>query len=147
MKYKELKKENINNLSKYLDSNMCLIGIFNDMCAHCIIMRPEWNCLKTKIKNINGDGILLEINSKYINLINNPNFTNKINGYPSIFLYKNGILIKEYSGDRTCENMLSFIKPYIIYRKNKNVQKSVQKILKGNKKYKNIKSTNKVKKY
>ena len=82
------------------------------MCIHCQNMKPEWELLKNKLKKIKSKCALLEIDSNYLDSIENAELKNNIKGFPSILLFKNGKLLKEFSGDRTSNMLYNFLKPY-----------------------------------
>ena len=96
-----------------LSKKTCIIGVFSKQCIHCQNMKPEWAVLKNKLKNLKGNGILLEIDSNQVNNIDYSPLTNSINGLPALMVFKNGKLKKEYKGDRSSNDMLKFFKPYL----------------------------------
>ena len=103
-----------NNINLLLKKNICFIAVFSKVCIHCENMKPEWNKLVNKLEKINCNAILLEIDADYLNNINDNNLISQVNGFPSILIYKNNKVIKNYNGNRSLNDMFKFFKPYII---------------------------------
>ena len=124
MKIFELKNSmfDVNKIQKILKSKVCLIAIFSKDCIHCINMKPEWEQLKKKVKKINSDIVLLEIDSLVLNILNLTSLNNLINGLPTIMILKNLKKIKEYSGNRTSSDMLKFLKSHTRSLKSKTIK-------------------------
>lgn len=132
MKIVKLNNTNFKKFGKYLNSNICFVGIFSKNCIHCKMIQPEWEKLKKQLKKKKCNGVLLEVDSNQLNYINYSSFNNNINGFPTIALYKNGKIVKEYDGNRTSNNMYKFLQPYLIYNKtirNKKTTKNTRKLL------------------
>ena len=115
-----MKYINANNIDKkklisILNTNICLIGVFNEYCIHCKMMKPEWNKFKNlDIKKKRQKNIyIIEIDNNLLNNLNIDYISKHVNGYPSILLSDNGRFVKEYNNDRTHDNMLKFIYNYI----------------------------------
>lgn len=144
----ELNSQNFNkdNIKELLSKKICMVGIFSKFCIHCQNMKPEWMRLKNKLKNTKCNGILLEIDSDQLNYLDYPILNNNIKGYPSIMLFKNGKLKKEYNGNRSSNDMFKFFKPHMLILKNNN-NKSVKSNSKNNRKNKskNNRKNNKTK--
>tara|TARA_B100000989_G_scaffold295080_1_gene275365 strand:+ start:63 stop:479 length:417 start_codon:yes stop_codon:yes gene_type:complete len=125
MKIIELKNNAFNkkNIEELLKKKICLVGVFSKLCIHCKNMKPQWEYLKTKLKNAKCNGLLLEIDSDQLNYIDYSSFKNSIKGFPSIMVFKNGKLAKEYNGNRTSNDMFKFFKPYMVMLDNKTIKK------------------------
>ena len=121
MKIIELKNPtfNKNNIQQLLEKKICLVGVFSKLCIHCNNMKPQWNMLKKRLKKGNCNGLLLEIDSDQVNNIDYDSLTNSVKGLPTIMIFKNGKLLREYSGDRTSSDMFKFFKPYLVFVNNK----------------------------
>ena len=109
-----------NKIKQLLTKKVCLVGVFSKLCIHCQNMKPQWDYLKTKLKNANCNGLLLEIDSDQLNYVDFSSLRNSIKGFPSIMVFKNGKLAKEYNGNRTSNDMFKFFKPYMVLINNKN---------------------------
>lgn len=112
----ELDKQNLEKkyIHQLLKQKICLIGVFSKLCIHCKSMKQEWNFLKKKLKNKKCNGLLLEIDSQQLNYIDYSSLNKSINGFPSIMIFKNGKLVKEYNGNRKQTDMFKFFKPYLV---------------------------------
>jgi thioredoxin-like negative regulator of GroEL len=121
----ELNKKNVEKdyIHKLLKEKICLIGVFSKLCIHCKLMKQQWKMLKKKLKSTNCNGLLLEIDSEQLNYIDYSSLTKSINGYPSIMIFKNGKLIKEYNGNRKHKDMFKFFKPYLVLTNGKTYKK------------------------
>lgn len=121
----ELNKKNVEKdyIHKLLKEKICLIGVFSKLCIHCKLMKQQWNFLKKKLKNKKCNGLLLEIDSQQLNYIDYSSLNKSINGFPSIMVFKNGKLVKEYNGNRTQKDMFKFFKPYLVLTNGKTYKK------------------------
>ena len=126
-------KEKIQEL---LSKKICLVGVFSKLCVHCINMKPQWQFLKKKLQNSKYNGVLLEIDSEQLNYIDYSSLTNSINGLPSIMVFKNGKLKKEFKGKRLTNDMFKFFKPYLVLP-GKRSSDRLKKTVKGLKRLKN----------
>lgn len=86
--------------------NMC--GVFSNSCGHCEAMKPEWNKLKSVISREHGNGSLVEIDSDVLHDLDYHPLKEKIYGFPTIIVLRNGIPKMEYSGNRSFEDMYGF---------------------------------------
>jgi thioredoxin domain-containing protein 5 len=129
MKIIELKNPtfNKNNIQQLLEKKICLVGVFSKLCIHCNNMKPQWNMLKKRLKKSNCNGLLLEIDSDQVNNIDYDSLTNSVKGLPTIMIFKNGKLLREYSGDRTSNDMFKFFKPYLVFVNNKTRKRKSKK--------------------
>ena len=129
MKIIELKNPtfNKNNIQQLLEKKICLVGVFSKLCIHCNNMKPQWNMLKKRLKKSNCNGLLLEIDSDQLNNIDHDSLTNSVKGLPTIMVFKNGTLLREYSGDRTSSDMFKFFKPYLVFVNNKTKRRKSKK--------------------
>ena len=152
---------NPDNFGKYKDQlhnimskpNMC--GVFSNSCGHCEAMKPEWNKLKSVISSNHGNGSLVEIDSNVLPEFDYQPLREKISGYPTILVLKNGIPKMEYSGNRSFEDMYSFFNknvnntpPPSASNKNesKKIKKSIRKARKKRRKSKKQKGGTIIKK-
>ena len=101
---------NVNEHSSSLLNNgseECLLLIHSPSCGHCKAMEPEWKKLEDKINTIPEEIIIISIEGEHIDKFN-PKFS--VNGYPSIFyLNKDGSVKKNYSGDRSMDDLFNFL--------------------------------------
>ena len=123
-------------IQELLYKKVSLIGVFSKMCIHCQNMKKEWKNLKSKLKESKYNGLLLEIDSEQVNYIDNLSLSNSIKGFPSIMLFKNGKLKKDYKGNRTTNDMFNFLKPYMVLSQKTKKTKKTKKYRKTKKKIK-----------
>lgn len=115
MKVYEINPENFGKYKHMLPGilkqpNMC--GVFSQSCGHCQSMKPAWSKLKSKIAGTPGEGSLIELDSNVIPQIDHP-LRQKISGYPTILIIRQGIPKMEYSGNRTFEDMYDYFKKHV----------------------------------
>jgi len=105
-----------------------LLGVFSDGCGHCQQMKPQWEQLKERMCDKKNTAGLIELDSRVVPNIDNELIKQKINGYPTILIIKNGKPLQEYNGDRSTDNMYRFCKQHLFnkYRKS-NSARSTQK--------------------
>ena len=108
-----------NKIKQLLTKKVCLVGVFSKLCIHCQNMKPQWDYLKTKLQKSKCNGLLLEIDSDQLNYVDFSSLRNSIKGFPSIMVFKNGKLAKEYNGNRTSNDMFKFFKPYMVLNNDK----------------------------
>ena len=107
------------NFGKYKDDfkniikkpNMC--GVFSKSCGHCEMMKPAWNQLKSKVAGTPGLGSLIEIDSQVLPQLGYQPLQNKVSGYPTILIIKEGIPKMEYSGNRSFDDMFSYFNKHM----------------------------------
>lgn len=116
-----------NKIKQLLTKKVCLVGVFSKLCIHCQNMKPQWEYLKTKLRNSKCNGLLLEIDSDQLNYVDFSSLKNSIKGFPSIMVFKNGKLAKEYNGNRTSNDMFKFFKPYMVLMDNKTTKNNTKR--------------------
>ena len=121
-------------IQELLSKKVCFIGVFSKMCIHCQNMKSQWQYLKSKLKKSKCNGVLLEIDAEQLNYIDYSSLKDSIKGFPSIMVFKNGKLKKDYKGNRTGNDMFKFFKPYMVLLNGKKTRKSKSKQLKKKKK-------------
>ena len=114
-------------IKELLSKKICLIGVFSKMCIHCQNMKSQWQYLKSKLKKSKCNGVLLEIDAEQLNYIDYYPLKDSIKGFPSIMVFKNGKLAKDYKGNRKTNDMFKFFKPYMVLL-DKKTRKSKPKI-------------------
>ena len=75
-------------------------------CGHCVLLRPEWEKMKKRVKS---SVILAEIDSNYSREITNLT-GGEVVGFPTLMVIKGGRRIKEYNGPRKENEMLEFVR-------------------------------------
>merc|ERR1711934_147310 len=102
--------EDMSNLNSVKQKGLVLIWFYATWCGHCVSMEPEWE----KLQNNHPDEVsLAKVESEdYNNYDASPN-EDRVQGYPTVRLYHQDQMVKEYDGERSFQNMYDFIQEYI----------------------------------
>ena len=104
-------KKDINEFENIIKEMPALVKIYSPGCGHCIDMAPAWESLKKnpELKELNF--ALVAINANTVSDITLPG-VKSFQGVPTIREIKKGTgeAGKEYEGNRSTEDMASFIK-------------------------------------
>ena len=98
-------------------------------------MKPEWEKLKKKLKQIKTDCIFIEIEAEFLHNLSIDEISNKVEGFPTIMLFKNGKFYKTFRDKRTSNAMFKFLTPLLKSKKNKTRAKKKLKLNISKKKY------------
>jgi thioredoxin domain-containing protein 5 len=102
---------NGHNFKHGIESGITFVKFFAPWCGHCKRLAPTWDDLGKKFIADGGVNIVkvdctLDINKDLCN-------DQEVEGFPTIYLYKNGEKISEYSGSRTLEDLYDFVKQHV----------------------------------
>jgi len=88
---------------KDLQNKKVLLLVYLPDCIHCKRLKPEWD--KAEAKNPDK---MVSIDASDSSDNNVQILTSKLNvsGYPSIFVMNNGVVVKQYEGGRTEQDLL-----------------------------------------
>ena len=113
MKILVVNNKNIKEANNYINNKISLVAVFSKQCIHCINTLPEWKKLKKILKNkfTNSCGVI-EIYSENLNSIISTDLHNKVIGFPTILVMKNGNVIDTFNGKRTSKELHKFFKKY-----------------------------------
>jgi thiol-disulfide isomerase/thioredoxin len=110
MKIVDIESNNVNEFEKIIKEMPAFVKIFSPGCGHCIAMAPAWDNLKKNaaLKNLNF--ALVAINSSAVENMKSPG-VKSFNGVPTLREIKKGTgeAGKEYSGNRSTDDMAKFI--------------------------------------
>lgn len=95
------------NFEQGIKKGISFVKFFAPWCGHCKRLAPTWEELGKKFVNDNSVTIVkvdctLEINKELCK-------EQEVDGFPSVFLYKNGQKVSEYTGNRSLEDLVEFV--------------------------------------
>lgn len=99
------------NFNHGIEKGITFVKFFAPWCGHCKRLAPTWEDLAKKFVDNPQVHIVkvdctLEVNKQLCN-------DEEVDGFPSVFLYKNGKKISEYNGNRSLEDLKEFIESHI----------------------------------
>jgi len=102
--------EEMNNLRQEKKKGLVMILFYATWCGHCAAMEPEWD----KLQDNHPEGVnLAKVESEdYENYEMSPN-EDRVQGYPTVRLYHQDKMVKEFDGERNFETMYQFIEDYL----------------------------------
>lgn len=104
----EFNKDSKKDVHKILKQhNNVTILYYSDMCSHCLKLMPVWKRLSKKYDK-SKEIAIINVEANNINLLQ-VKYKKNIEGFPTIFKYKKGKFIEEYSGDRKTSSLNKFI--------------------------------------
>lgn len=121
-------------LEKFQKNNS-IVGCFSKQCHYCLEMKSEWEKLKKKLKQIKTDCIFIEIEVEFLHNLSIDEISNKVEGFPTIMLFKNGKFYKTFHDKRTSNAMFKFLRPLLKLKKNNTRTKKKLKLNISKKKY------------
>lgn len=137
MPYYNITPQNQHKIMKI--KNKALIKVHSLSCGWCQQMAPEFEKFKNnkKLKNVN----IFDLEMNNASNINMPFIKHAMNnGVPQIYIINNkGEILKEYSGNRTADDIFNFAKELINNKKTR-IKKRRKK--RNNKTKKNVKFNN-----
>jgi len=91
--------------AKVIDDEYTFVDFYAPWCPHCIKLEPVWNQLATRYKHDK------KVTIAKVDCTAEPEIckVQAIAAYPSLALYKNGIMINQYNGQRTLFDFVNFI--------------------------------------
>ena len=109
MKVIHITPKNAHKFADHVKMMKTFVKIFSPGCGHCENMRADWEKLEQSAKNMAGEIQLMDINADALDNIGDKRFN--VSGFPTILLLdKNGKEEKSYTGDRSHDDMLNFLK-------------------------------------
>jgi thioredoxin-like negative regulator of GroEL len=97
----------IENESPLLNKDTWVVLYYAEWCGHCTTFKPTWDELANKCKDKMNFAKIEQSNFNKKELGYNP--SENIEGYPTIYLRKNGKDVEQYSGERSLEALEQYI--------------------------------------
>lgn len=97
------------HVSKLQFSFYFTIIIYFSGCGHCKRMKPNYI---SAAEELEAEGMKKCL--AMVDCTENPDLTQKYNiqGFPTVKLFKNGVLVADYNGKRTAEDIKQFVKKH-----------------------------------
>lgn len=94
-----------------IKSGVTFIDFYSPWCGHCKRLAPTWEQLGKKYQNKDG----VKIAKVDCTASDNKEFCNEqeIEGFPSLFIYKDGQKMSEYNGNRELEDLADFVNKHL----------------------------------
>ena len=132
----ETKQDKLDMFEDKLKKGYWLVRLHASWCSHCINMIDEWKMFlkECKEKNCFSSFNVVSVESKIQPQLKNE-FLMNCDGYPTIFLMKNGKIVSHFENrERNSKNFLEFMEEHTHFLTNKKLIKEEKKIKKSNKK-------------
>jgi hypothetical protein len=107
MKVFNLNNENKNEVNELVGGMQALIRYHSNNCGHCVAMTNDWKALEDTLKNRNNDNVVV-VSIEGNNIEHFDHFKD-VQGYPTIMQLIHGKKHKEYTGDRSFNDILKFV--------------------------------------
>ncbi|KAI9560271.1 hypothetical protein GHT06_014286 [Daphnia sinensis] len=95
------------NFENGIASGVTFVKFYAPWCGHCKRMSPTWDELGTKFVGKSG------VKIAKVDCTEGSNrqlcADQKVNGFPTMFLYSNGAKVEEYDGNRSLDDMFFFV--------------------------------------
>lgn len=95
------------NFENGIASGVTFVKFYAPWCGHCKRLSPTWDELATKFVGKTG------VKIAKVDCTEGSNrqlcADQKVNGFPTMFLYSNGEKVEEYDGNRSLDDMFSFV--------------------------------------
>jgi len=94
-----------------IEEGVTFVKFFAPWCGHCKRMAPTWDELANKFVGIAG----VKIAKVDCTLAESKEVCSEqdVNGFPTLYIYKNGEKITEYSGNRSLDDLFEFVNRHI----------------------------------
>lgn len=114
----EAKKQTVQQLNgieefeKAIADGITFVKFYAPWCGHCQKLQPTWEQLATETLTSEANIVIAKVDctspeNKQICI------DQQVEGYPTLFLYKNGKRQNEYEGSRSLPELQSYVKKFI----------------------------------
>ncbi|XP_050293337.1 thioredoxin domain-containing protein 5 homolog [Anthonomus grandis grandis] len=96
-----------------IKSGITFVDFFSPWCGHCKRLVPTWELLGKHFQSTSG----IKIAKVDCTVPDNREFCNEqeINGFPTLYLYKDGQKISEYNGNRGLDDLADFVNQHLAH--------------------------------
>lgn len=93
-----------------IETGTTFVKFFAPWCGHCKRMAPTWDQLATKFVGVAG----VKIAKVDCTLAESKELCSKedVNGFPTLFVYRDGKKVAEYEGNRNLDDLYDFVKKH-----------------------------------
>lgn len=128
----DLNDSNVVQFNKLSKNGKSIIIFHASWCGHCKALNAIWGDLTSRLKSSNLEGFIGRAEEKVMSIVD---VDSSIRGYPTIRVYNNGVVEKDYEGSRDVESLYSFINETLlpinkVKNKKINKRKSVKRKIK-----------------
>ncbi|PWN24047.1 thioredoxin-like protein [Microstroma glucosiphilum] len=95
-----------NDFQSGISTDLTFVEFYSPWCGHCKRFAPTFKNVAEIQEHWAEEGFRI----KRVNCANSGDVceSQKVTGYPSLFLYRNGQMVEKYKGDRSFEDLMSF---------------------------------------
>lgn len=91
--------------TRSIAKGVSIVKFYAPWCGHCKRLAPTWDELAVKFAGSSSVKVAKVDCTKAQSTCSKEN----VDGYPTIFLYKDGQRVVEYDGDRSLDNLVKFV--------------------------------------
>lgn len=90
-----------------IEKGVTIVKFYAPWCGHCKRMAPTWDDLATKF----AGSSIVKIAKVDCTLGDNKDLCSEqeVDGFPTVFIYRNGAKVEEYNGSRTLEDLFEYV--------------------------------------
>lgn len=100
-----------NSFNHGIEKGVTIVKFFAPWCGHCKRLAPTWDDLAGKF----ATNPLAKVAKVDCTLDDSKDLCNEqgVDGFPTVFLYKNGEKLEEYNGSRTLDDLYEFVNKHV----------------------------------
>lgn len=103
----------VDTFKEGIKSGITFVKFYAPWCGHCKRLSPTWDSLRAKFSGKSNVNIVkVDCNSDENKQLCTEE---EVEGFPTLFLYKDGKKISEYSGSRSLEDLYDFVSKHLVH--------------------------------